>query len=147
MQTVTAYLRVRNAPAAIAYYEKAFGAHEAPDRLTGPDGTVMHTTLTIGDSAIMLSEESEAWNTPGPQTLGGTTVSLSLIVPDVDAVVRRAVDEGATLIGEVADQFYGHRTGRLTDPFGHAWVVGTVIEEVSPEEMRRRMDAWAQANA
>lgn len=79
--------------------------------------------------AAWLSEESEAWGTPGPQTLGGTTVSLSLIVPDVDAVVRRAVDEG-----------------RLTDPFGHAWVVGTVIEEVAPDEVKRRMEAWTQTN-
>ncbi len=146
VQTVTVYLRARDAAAAVAFYEKAFGAVEHPGRLVGPGGTIMHTSLAIGNSEVMLSEESVEWDSPGPQTLGGTSVSISLMVPDVDAVVARAVEAGATLPYPVSDQFYGHRSGRVIDPFGHVWVVNTKIEDVSPEEMQRRMDAWAAAN-
>ncbi len=147
VQTVTVYLRARDAAAAVAFYEKAFGAVEHPGRLVGPGGTIMHTALTIGTSEIMLSEESVEWDSPGPQTLGGTSVSISLMVPDVDAVVARAVDAGAKVVFPVSDQFYGHRSGRISDPFGHVWVINTKFEDVSPEEMQRRMDAWAADNA
>jgi PhnB protein len=147
VQTVTVYLRVRGGAEAIAFYEKAFGAVEQPGRLLGPTGKIMHTAMTIGTSEVMLSEESAEWDSPGPQTLGGTSVSISLMVPDVDAVVARAVEAGATLKFPVSDQFYGHRSGRITDPFGHVWVINTKIEDVSPEEMQRRMSAWAAENA
>jgi PhnB protein len=143
-QTITAYLRVRGAADAIAFYEKAFGAVERPGRLTGPEGKVMYASLSIGNSELMLSDESPEWDSPGPQSLGGTSVSLALSVSDVDTVVANAVAAGATLVFPVADQFYGQRSGRITDPFGHVWVVGTTIEQVSPEEMQRRADAWSK---
>lgn len=146
-QTVTVYLRARGAADAIAFYATAFGAVERPGRLTTPDGKVMHAALTIGNSEVMLSDEAPEWDSPGPQTLGGSSVSISLTVPDVDAVVARAVEAGATLAFPVQDQFYGHRSGRIVDPFGHVWVVGTVIEEVSPEEMTRRMEAFAASHS
>ncbi|MEA2663112.1 MAG: PhnB protein [Candidatus Eremiobacteraeota bacterium] len=144
-QSVTVYLRVRGGAEAIAFYEKAFGAVERPGRLAMPNGKVMHAALTIGNSELMLSDESPKYNSPGPQTLGGSSVSIALMVPDVDAVVERAVAAGATLEFPVQDQFYGHRSGRIVDPFGHVWVVSTVIEEVSPEEIARRAAAWAAA--
>jgi PhnB protein len=146
-QSVTPYLRVRGAAEAIAFYEKAFAAVERPGRLSGPDGKVMYTSLGIGNSEIMLSDESLEWDSPGPQSLGGTTVSLALSVPDVDAVVERAVAAGARLVFPVADQFYGQRSGRIVDPFGHVWVVSTTIEQVSSEEMQRRADAWSAKDA
>ena len=127
---------------AVAFYEKAFGAVERPGRLAGPDGKIMYTALTIGNSEVMLSDESAEWDSPGPQMLGGTSVSIALSGTHLDAVVERAVALGATLKFPVADQFYGQRSGRITDPFGHVWVVSTTIEEVSPEEMKRRADAW-----
>ncbi|MEA2718174.1 MAG: PhnB protein [Candidatus Eremiobacteraeota bacterium] len=145
-QTVTLYLRVRGAADAIAYYEKAFGAVERPGRLSGPDGKIMHASLTIGNSEVMLSDEFPEWDSPGPQTLGGSSVSIALSVPDVDAVVERAVAAGATIQFPVADQFYGQRSGRIKDPFGHVWVVGTTIETVSPDEMTRRAAAWTVEN-
>jgi PhnB protein len=142
-QSVTLYLRVRGGAEAVAFYEKAFGAVELPGRLSMPDGKIMYTAMTIGNSEVKLSDESSEWDSPGPQTLGGSSVSISLMVPDVDAVVERAVAAGATLNFPVQDQFYGHRAGRIVDPFGHVWVVGTAIEDVSPEEMARRAAAWA----
>lgn len=146
-QSITAYLRVRRAPDAIAFYGKAFGAREAPGRLVGPDGKVMHTVLTIGNSELMLCDEFPEWDSPSPQTLGGTTVSIALAVPDVDTVVERAVSHGATLKFPVSDQFYGMRSGRIVDPFGHVWVISTKIEDVAPEEMQRQAEEWAEKSA
>jgi PhnB protein len=145
-QTVTLYLRVRGAAEAIAFYEKAFGAVERPGRLSGPGGSIMHASFTIGNSEVMITDESVEWDSPGPQTLGGTTVSIVLEVPDVDAVVERAVAAGAKVAFPVADQFYGKRSGRIVDPFGHVWTVGTTIEHVSPDEMTRRAEAWIADN-
>jgi PhnB protein len=146
-QTITVYLRVRGAADAIAYYEKAFGAIENPGRMTMPNGKIGHASMMIGNSEVMVSDESEEWDSPGPATLGATTFSVSMVVPNVDEVVARAVEHGARLVYPVADQFYGHRSGRLYDPFGHCWVISTVIEDVSPEEMDRRAQAWAAENA
>jgi PhnB protein len=146
-QSITAYLRVRGAAEAIAFYEKAFGAQEELGRLVGPDGKVMHTVLTIGSSELMLCDEFPEWDSPSPQTLGGTTVSIALAVPDVDTVIERAVSYGATLKFPVADQFYGMRSGRIVDPFGHVWVISTKVEDVAPEEMQRRADEWAEKSA
>jgi len=145
-QTITAYLRVRGAADAIDYYTKAFGAVENPGRMTMPDGKIGHASMMIGNSEVMISDESGEWDSPGPAMLGGTTFSISMVVPNVDEVVARAVEHGARLVYPVADQFYGHRSGRIYDPFGHCWVISTVIEEVSPEEMDRRMQAWAAEN-
>ena len=106
----------------------------------------MWSSMRIGNSEVMLSDESPQWDSPGPQTLGGASVTIALEVPDVDAVVERAVAEGATLTFPVQDQFYGQRSGRIVDPFGHVWSVSTTIAQVSPEEMQRRAAAWAREN-
>ena len=138
--TATAYLNIRDAARAIEFYKQAFGAKELY-RLTGPGGKVLHAEIKIGDSMIMLAEEMEEWGNVSPQTLGGTPVRIALYVEDVDAVARQAVAAGAKLVSPVADQFYGSRSGRLQDPFGHLWLVGTHVEDVSPEEIQRRSDA------
>jgi PhnB protein len=133
------YLIVADATAAIDFYIAAFGAVEAM-RLMQPDGRVGHAQLRIGSAGIMLADEFPEFDNLGPLALGGTSVSLHLVVPDVDATVAAAVAAGATLEGEVTDQFYGNRSGLIVDPFGHRWMVQTPIEEISAEEMQRRLD-------
>lgn len=139
--SLTTYLNVKGAAAAIEFYKKAFGAKEVA-RLTMPDGSIGHAEIEIGDSKIMLAEENEKWGNLSPQTLGGSPVCLCLYVEDVDTVFAKAIQAGATVTGEmeVKDQFYGDRTGNLTDPFGHQWSVMTHIEDVSFEEMQKRME-------
>ena len=134
---VTPYLIVRDAAKAIEFYKRAFGAKETM-RLDGPDGKIGHAELAIGEGAIMLSEEHPQMGFFGPETLGGTPVSLMFYVDDVDAQVEQAVAAGAKLTRPVRDQFYGDRSGLLTDPFGHVWTIATHIEDVSHEEMQRR---------
>jgi len=138
-RAATPYLIVRDAERALAYYAKVFGAVER-GRLTDPDGKIVHAEMQIGDSRLMLADEMPGFTSP--LSLGGTPVIISLYVPDVDAVVERAVAEGATVMIPVGDQFYGDRAGRIKDPFGHLWIVGTHKEDVSPEEMERRAHAW-----
>lgn len=135
---ITPYLVVQNAAAAIEFYTKHFGAVEFV-RMAGPNGSVAHAEMKIGDSVFMLADEMPDMGFKAPGAFGGTPVSLLLYVEHVDDVVRKAVAEGATLLRPVADQFYGDRTGTLTDPFGHVWTVATHIEDVTPEEMQRRM--------
>lgn len=144
--SLTSYINVNGAVEAIVFYKKAFGAKEV-GRILMPDGTIAHAELEIGDSKIMLSEENLQWGNLSPKTLGGSPVCLCLYVKDVDAVFARALQEGATVTGdmEVKDQFYGDRTGSLTDPFGHKWSVMTHIEDVSFEEMQKRMNAMFSA--
>ena len=132
---VTPYLIVHGAAKAIDFYKRAFGAVEL-FRFEGPDGTLGHAEIKIGNSPIMLADGMSGY--PDPLTLGGTGVSFMLYVPDVDAAFARAIAAGATVKRPVADQFYGDRTGTLADPFGHVWSIGTHIEDVSPEEMDRR---------
>lgn len=140
--SLTAYLTVKGTAEAIEFYKKAFNAKEVA-RLTMPDGSIGHAEIEIGDSKIMLAEENEKWGNLSPQALGGSPVSLCLYVEDVDTVFAGAIRAGATVTGEmeVKDQFYGDRTGTLTDPFGHQWSVMTHIEDVSFEEMQNRMNA------
>jgi PhnB protein len=138
--TATPYLFIRNAAQAIEFYKEAFGATELA-RLATPDGKVAHAELQVGDSRIMLTDEFPEWDTRSPHTIGGSAVAIMLYVKDVDAVVSRAANAGAKLTMPVADHFYGDRSGALTDPFGHKWVVATHIEDVSPEEMKRRAAA------
>ena len=140
--SVTAYISVKGAEDAIEFYKNAFGAKET-GRLTMPDGSIGHAELEIGDSKIMLAEENEQWGNLSPQTIGGTPVSLCLYVEDVDAVFAKALQAGAKVTGEmvVKDQFYGDRTGGITDPFGHQLSIMTHIEDVSFEEMQKRMSA------
>ena len=140
--TATPYLRVRGADKAIDFYKKAFGAEEMV-RMPGPDGkTIMHAELRIGDSPIMLGEESKEMNALSPQTLGGNGSGVHLYVRDVDAFVAKAVAAGAKLAMPVADMFWGDRYGKLTDPFGHEWSVATHKEDPTPQEMDKRAKAF-----
>jgi PhnB protein len=135
--TVTPYLAVDDAAAAIAYYEKAFGAKERV-RMDTPDGKVGHAELEIGDSLVMLSDEFPQGSTRSPKALGGTSAGVFMYVEDVDAVVKRAVGAGATVTMEVADQFWGDRFGTIRDPFGHSWSIATHVEDVTPEQVAER---------
>ena len=136
-RTVTPYLAVDDAAEAIEYYKKAFGAKER-GRMETPDGKIGHAELEIGDSLVMLSDPIPEATTRTPKELGGTSASVFLYVEDVDAVVKRAVDAGATVTMEVADQFWGDRFGSVQDPFGHSWSIATHVEDVPPEEMAER---------
>jgi len=138
--TVTPYLAVEDATEAIEYYTKAFDAKERV-RMETPDGTVGHAELEIGDSLVMLSDPFPQASTKPPNELGGTSVSVFMYVEDVDAVVKRAVDAGAMVTMEVADQFWGDRFGSVKDPFGHLWSIATHVEDVPPEEMAERAKA------
>jgi len=138
--SVTPYLIVDGAAAAIDFYRRAFGAVELL-RLEAPGGKLGHAEVRIGDSPVMLADEHPDQGALGPKTLGGAAVSLMLYVVDVDAVFARALAAGAEVVRPVEDQFYGDRTGTLKDPFGHQWTVATHVEEVSNEEVRRRMEA------
>jgi|SRR5687767_6815062 len=138
--SVTPYLIMKNAGAAIEFYKNAFGAIEL-FRMPQPDGKIGHAEIKIGDSPIMLSDEHPEMQYLGPQTIGGTPVSLMIYVDDVDTVFKRAIDKGATETKAVQDQFYGDRSGSLVDPFGHIWHIATHTEDVSPEEMEKRAKA------
>jgi PhnB protein len=134
---VIPYLCVRDAAGAIEFYKDVFSATEIM-RLTDPGGMIGHAELRIGGMSIMLSEESPDMDMRGPQLLGGSPVSLVLYLEDVDAVASKAVAAGAKLLGAIEDQFYGDRTGKLEDPFGHIWMIATHIEDVSVEEIQKR---------
>ena len=134
--TVTPYLMIRGASEAIAFYKEAFGAVEVV-RIPGPGGRIGHAEIKLGDSIVMLADEHQGTVHSGPQTLGGTSVSMLLYDPDVDARFAHAVSSGATVLRPVLDQFYGDRTGTLRDPFGHEWTIATHQKDVSHEEMRR----------
>jgi PhnB protein len=135
--TLSSYLAVEDAASAMEYYAKAFGAKEVV-RMDAPGGKIGHAELAIGDSRIMLSDPFPQSSTRPPKELGGTTGSMFMYVDDVDAVVKQAVDAGATVTMEVADQFWGDRFGTITDPFGHVWSIATHVEDVPPEEMAER---------
>lgn len=137
-----AYLRMKDAAKAIDFYQRAFGATEK-FRLCEPGSDrVGHAELEFGEGGIlMLSDEFPEFGIQGPQTLGGTTLSVHLHVDDADALIERAVAAGATVVRPAADQFYGERSGTVRDPFGHEWNIGHEIEKVTPEEMQRRYDA------
>ena len=138
--TLTPYMTVRDARAAIAFYIKAFGA-EKTLQLDMPDGSIAHAEIRIGDSMVMLAEENEAWGNKSPLALGGSPMFLMAYVDDVDAAFRRAIAAGATEVRPVVDQFYGDRSGTLKDPYGHQWTLSTHIEDVSEAEAQRRMEA------
>jgi PhnB protein len=140
---VTPYLSIKGAAAAMDFYKKAFGAIEVV-RMPQPDGRVGHAELKFGDSYVMLADEFPEMNVVGPKTLGNTSVGLLLYVDDVDKTVDRAVALGARVIKPAQDQFYGDRNATLEDPFGHKWTVAVHIEDVTPEEMQRRMAAMTK---
>jgi PhnB protein len=145
-RTVTPYLIVKGAAEAIEFYKHAFGATEML-RMADPQGRVGHAELRIGDSVIMLADEHPSMGYRSPRSLGGSSVSILLYLPDVDTVFERALKTGARSQRPVMNQFYGDRSGTLEDPFGHLWTVATHVEDVAPEEMRRRAEAAMQAGA
>ena len=136
---VTPVLVVSGAARAMEFYRTVFGAKERM-RMTGPGGKIVHAELTIGNAVLMVTDEFPEWGNLGPKSAADSPVRIALYVDDVDELVKRAVAAGATLLIPVADQFYGDRSGRLADPFGHLWIVSTHKEDVSPGEMQRRMD-------
>jgi PhnB protein len=140
--TLTPYLIVDDAATAIDFYKSAFGANELL-RLPGSNGKIGHAELRIGDSVVMLADESPQRKAFSPKTVGGSPVSFHVYVDDVDAWVARAVAAGANLTRPVALQFYGDRTGGVSDPFGYSWYLATHVEDVSPEEMESRAKAAA----
>ncbi len=138
--TATPYLIVKDAASAIEFYKKAFGATELT-RMTQHDGRIRHAEIKIGDSPIMLADEFPEIEARGPQSLGGSPVNILLYVEDVDRVFSQAVAAGAKVLQPVKDQFYGDRSGGVTDPFGHVWFIATHKEDVPPEEMKKRAAA------
>ena len=136
-RSVTPYLSFEDASEAIDFYKMAFGAKERM-RMEAPDGKIGHAEIEIGDSLVMLADTFPQSTTRPPSELGGTTAGVFLYVEDVDAVAQRAVDAGATITMEVADQFWGDRFGSLKDPFGHSWSIATHVEDLSPDEIAER---------
>ncbi|MBK9088791.1 MAG: VOC family protein [Holophagales bacterium] len=139
-RTVTPYIVVKGAAEALDFYAKAFGAEEVV-RMPGPGGSVMHAEVKIGDSMLMLSDEFPDWGQLGPISRGGTTCTMMLYVENCDASFQRAVDAGCAVTSPPKDEFWGDRFAKVTDPFGHQWAFATHIEDVSPEEMTKRMAA------
>ncbi len=137
---VTPYLAFDNAAAAIDFYRAVFDATEL-GRMTGPNGKIGHAEIRIGDSTLMLSDESLAAGALSPRTVGGSPVRLHVDVSDVDAVAKRLIDAGATVIRPVKDEAYGERIGLFADPFGYSWFVATKIADVSIDEAQRRWNA------
>jgi PhnB protein len=135
--TLTPYLIVKGAGAAIEFYKNVFGAVEIM-RMAGPNGCIMHAEIKIGDSIIMLADEAPERGCSSPLTIGGSPIGMCLYFPDVDARFEAAVSNGAKVEKPLMDQFYGDRSGSIVDPFGHKWTIATHIEDVSPEEMDRR---------
>jgi PhnB protein len=137
---VTPYLIVDGAGAAIDFYRSVFGATER-GRMPAPGDKIGHAELEIGDSLVMLADESPEMGAAGPRSVGGTPVTLLVYVEDVDSVFDRAVQAGAKPLAAVEDKFYGDRSGQFEDPFGHRWSVASHVEDVPPDEMTKRMEA------
>jgi PhnB protein len=134
---VTPYLCVDGARDAIEFYTKVLGANERM-RMPAPDNKVGHAELELGESLIMLSDEFPEMGVRSPKAVGGTPVTISLYVHDVDSIFEAALEAGATELRPVENQFYGDRTGQFEDPFGHRWSVATHVEDVPPDEMEKR---------
>lgn len=140
--TLTPYFAVDNAAEAIEFYRQAFGAEERM-RMPGPNGSVVHAELQIGDSVLMMGDENPDQGAPSPKTLGGSPAGVMIYVEDVDATFERAVAAGAEVEAPPMDMFWGDRFGKLVDPFGHKWSLATHIEAVDKEEMAVRAAAFA----
>jgi PhnB protein len=139
--SITPSLVIRDASKAIDWYKQALGAQELY-RMPGPDGRLMHAEIKIGDSVVMISDEMPEMGGKGPQTLGGTPVSLMIYGEECDALFNRAVGAGASVRMPMADAFWGDRWGMLTDPFGHVWAIATRKKNLSVPEMNRAMDEF-----
>ena len=146
MTAVTPYLFVEKAAEAIDFYVENFGAEEVT-RLEGPGGSVMHAEIAIGGARIMLSDANPDWGTVSPKDLDGRSSSTFIYVPDVDAVMKKAEGNGATIVEGPEDMFWGDRHGRIMDPFGHMWGIATHVEDVSSEELQKRTEAFMKEMA
>ncbi|MEY2410470.1 MAG: PhnB protein [Verrucomicrobiota bacterium] len=135
--TATPYLVCTGAARAIDFYKEVFDAREVL-RMAGPAGRIMHAEIQIGDSRLMLADEFPEMDARSPQTIGGTPVGLCIYVKDCDATFARAVAGGAKVLRPLQDQFYGDRSGTVSDPFGHKWTISTHIEDVPPAEIEKR---------
>ena len=144
--TVTPYLIVKSAAKAIEFYRQAFGAKELM-RFDQPDGKIGHAEIKIGDSPVMLADEFPDMGFRSPETLGGAGVSMMIYVDNVDRVYSQSISAGAKVLKPLQDQFWGDRTGTVTDPFGHIWTIATHKEEVSPEEIKRRFEEMMKHEA
>jgi PhnB protein len=142
----TPYLCVKDASRALEFYKKAFGATEIM-RFPMPDGKIGHAEFKIGKAIVMLADEFPEYGHLSPQTIGGSPVQIMVYVEDVDAVVKQAEAAGAKLLSPVADQFYGDRSGKLQDPYGHFWYISTHKEDVAPEDMQKRHDEFLKKQA
>ena len=142
--SVTPYLTIRDASDAIEFYRRAFGATEL-GRMADPTGKIANAEIQIGDSRILIRDETS--ETPGPESLGGSPVMIHLYVEDVDKIASQAVAAGAKVVIPVGDQFYGDRSGRFADPFGHMWIISTHKEDVSSEEMGERASSFMKRGA
>jgi PhnB protein len=139
MHTLNPHIVCANCADALEFYKKAFDAEEGM-RMDAENGKIMHAALVFGDSMLMLMDEVPEWNTKGPKLIGGTPVTIHMIVDDVDAAFAKAIAAGAKEIMSVADQFWGDRYGVLEDPFGHSWSLSTPSKkQLSPEEIRENM--------
>ena len=139
MHTVTPHLICAGGADAIEFYKKAFGGVEL-SRMAGSDGKLMHASIRIGDSVVMLNEEMPEWGSFGPKHLKGSPVTIHLYVENVDAAFEQAVGAGAKVTMPLDDMFWGDRYGKLEDPFGHQWSVGTHMRDPSPEEMQKAIE-------
>jgi len=139
MHTVTPHLVCAGATEAIEFYQKAFGATEL-SRVPGENGKLMHASVRIGDSVVMLNEEMPEWGAFGPKSLKGSAVTIHLYVENADAVFEQAVAAGARVTMPLDDMFWGDRYGKVEDPFGHQWSIGTHVRDVTPEEMQKAME-------
>lgn len=144
--TLTPYLIVKGAADALEFYKKAFGALECV-RLDAPDGKIVHAEFKIGDSIFMITDENPGCHSFSPATLGGSPITLYLYVADVDAVFAEAINAGATAAMPLGNQFWGDRTGKVIDPFGHHWHIATHVEDVEPAELQSRMAAFFAAHS
>jgi len=138
--TLTPHIVVDDARAAFAFYSKALGA-ELVHQMESPDGKICYAQMKVGDSSLMLVEESPQWHMKSPKSLGGTPVTIHLYVNDADTALQRAEQAGATITMPVQDMFWGDRFGKFADPFGHDWSVATHVEDVAPEELSKRAEA------
>lgn len=136
-QTITPYLLIRGASDAIAWYVRCFGAVEI-FRLTDSENRVSHAEIRIGTSVLLLADEHPELGFLSPASRGGTTVSMVIYVDDADGIFHRAIENGATELQPLCDQFYGDRSGTVTDPWGHVWTVATHQEDLTPDEIRSR---------
>jgi PhnB protein len=139
--SITPNITVSDAAAALAFYQKAFGAEEI-SRMPGPGGKIMHAELRIGDSRLMLADEMPEMGNKGPKAIGGSPLSFYVYVNNVDVSWKRAVDAGAKVVMPLEDMFWGDRTGRLEDPFGYPWVLAQHIQDLTPAEIKSGQDAF-----